>query len=89
MHIHLKNFLNLEHIEKWQEEKKKLLDDFMAKEGETEFLRQKINQLMMRSENDKKEKECQMQEQFQKHQTQIIEVRKEKDTLKTQLELKV
>ena len=61
----------------------------MTKEGETEFLRQQLKQVIMRSDNEKKEKTLLLEEQLQKHQNQMNEIRKEKDSLKTQMELKV
>lgn len=76
-------------MEKWMEEKKKLLDDYMAKEGETEFLRQQLQQIRMREENDKREKMKQMEELNQRHEKELNEIPKDKDKLNSQIEFLV
>ncbi|XP_011498990.1 PREDICTED: uncharacterized protein LOC105363094 [Ceratosolen solmsi marchali] len=74
-------------VEKWKEEKQKLLEDFMTKEGETEFLRQQLFQIQMRAENAKKEQTRLMEEQVQKLRGEISGLLKEKTALETQLQL--
>ncbi|KAJ8687975.1 hypothetical protein QAD02_023770 [Eretmocerus hayati] len=76
-----------EQVTQWQEEKKKLLEDFMTKEGETEFLRQQLNQIQMRAENAKKEQAHMMEEQGQKLRAEITALSKEKSSLESQLQL--
>ncbi|XP_016836577.1 uncharacterized protein LOC100679381 isoform X2 [Nasonia vitripennis] len=75
-----------EQVERWKEEKKKLLEDFMTKEGETEFLRQQLNQIQTRAENEKKEKAILIQELEKKYKAEIDRLLKEKSSLESQMQ---
>ncbi|XP_029047025.2 uncharacterized protein LOC114877962 isoform X1 [Osmia bicornis bicornis] len=74
-------------LEKLKVENKKLLDDFITKEGEAVFLRNQLQQTQLRAENDKLEKTRFIEEQENRHRTEINAICKEKEHLKTQLEL--
>ncbi|KAI4485862.1 hypothetical protein M0804_006351 [Polistes exclamans] len=80
---------NLEkELNKLKTERDKLLNDFIMKDGETVFLRNQLQMTQMRIENDKIEKMHLIEEQSKKHKTEIDQIIKEKEDLKTQLELK-
>ncbi|KOC65099.1 ATR-interacting protein mus304 [Habropoda laboriosa] len=74
-------------LEKLKSENKKLLDDFITKEGEAVFLRNQLQQTQLRAENDKLEKTRFIEQQENRHRTEINAICKEKEHLKTQLEL--
>ncbi|CAL7938753.1 unnamed protein product [Xylocopa violacea] len=74
-------------LEKLKLENKKLLDDFVTKEGETVFLRNQLQQSQLRAENEKLEKTRFIEEQENRHRSEINAICKEKEKLKTQLEL--
>nr|XP_033329578.1 uncharacterized protein LOC117222151 [Megalopta genalis] len=74
-------------LEKLRSENKKLLDDFITKEGETVFLRNQLQQAQLRAEADKLEKTRFIEEQESRHRTEINAMCKEKEYLKTQFEL--
>lgn len=76
-------------LEKLKVENRKLLDDFITKEGEAVFLRNQLQQTQLRAENDKLEKTRFIEEQENRHRTEINAICKEKEYLKTQLELQV
>lgn len=76
-------------LEKLKLENKKLLNDFITKEGEAVFLRNQLQQTQLRSENEKLEKARFIEEQENRHRTEISAICKEKEHLKTQLELQV
>lgn len=76
-------------LEKLRNENKKLLDNFITKDGENVFLRQQLQQNQLRVENEKLEKMRLMEEQANRHRTEINNICKEKELLKTQLELQV
>lgn len=78
-----------EQLLKLKLENKKLQDDFMTKEGETEFLRQQLNQIQTRAENEKKKQSHLMEEQMSKLRVEISALTKEKNSLETQLQLQV
>lgn len=82
-------FSDDEQVERWKEEKKKLLEDFMTKEGETEFLRQQLNQIQARAENEKKEKAVLIQELEKKYKAEIDQLLKEKSSLESQMQYQV
>lgn len=81
-------FVDVE-LEKLKEENKKLLDDFITKDGETVFLRQQLQQNQLRAENEKLEKMRLNEEQANRHRSEINKICKEKEQLKTQIELQV
>jgi hypothetical protein len=70
-------------------ENKKLLNDFITKDGEIVFLRQQLQQTQLRVENEKLEKMHLIEEQANRHRSEINNICKEKEQLKTQLELQV
>ncbi|XP_011342907.1 uncharacterized protein LOC105282560 isoform X2 [Ooceraea biroi] len=74
-------------LEKLRNENKKLLNDFITKDGEIVFLRQQLQQAQLRVENEKLEKMHLIEEQANRHRSQINNIYKEKEQLKTQLEL--
>ncbi|CAK9801082.1 hypothetical protein ANTQUA_LOCUS2692 [Anthophora quadrimaculata] len=74
-------------LERLKAENKKLLDDFITKEGEAVFLRNQLQQTQLRAENDKLEKARFIEQQENRHRTEINAICKEKEHLKTQLEL--
>ncbi|KAL6266027.1 hypothetical protein P5V15_002881 [Pogonomyrmex californicus] len=74
-------------LEKLKTENKKLLNDFITKDGETVFLRQQLQQTQLRFENEKLEKIRLIEEQANRHQIEINKIYKEKEQLKTQLEI--
>ncbi|KYN36520.1 hypothetical protein ALC56_09115 [Trachymyrmex septentrionalis] len=74
-------------LEKLKTENKKLLNDFITKDGETAFLRQQLQQTQLRVENEKLEKMRLIEEQANRHRSEINKIYKEKEQLKTQLEL--
>ncbi|XP_058802364.1 uncharacterized protein LOC131670639 [Phymastichus coffea] len=74
-------------VAKWKEEKKKLLEDFMTKEGETEFLRQQLNQIQARAENVKKEQACLLEEKERQMTAEKNALLKEKATLESSIQL--
>lgn len=76
-------------MEKLKHENKKLLEDFITKEGEAVFLRNQLQQTQLRGENDKLEKTRTIEEQENRHRAEINAICKEKEHLKTQLELQV
>ena len=76
-------------MEKLKTENKKLLNDFITKDGETVFLRQQLQQTQLRIENEKLEKMRLIEEQVNRHRSEINKIYKEKEQLKTQLELQV
>ncbi|XP_072755472.1 uncharacterized protein Mus304 isoform X2 [Anoplolepis gracilipes] len=75
-------------LEKLKNENKKLQNDFTTKDGETVYLRQQLQQLQLRAENEKLEKMRLIEEQANNHRLEINKIYKEKEQLKTQLELK-
>lgn len=81
-------FVDVE-LEKLKKENKKLLDDFITKDGETVFLRQQLQQNQLRAENEKLEKMRLNEEQANRHRSEINKICKEKEQLKTQIELQV
>lgn len=76
-------------LEKLKAENKKLLDDFITKEGEAVFLRNQLQQIQLKVENDRLEKARLIEEQENHHRMEINAIYKEKEHLKTQLELQV
>lgn len=76
-------------LEKLKAENKKLLDDFITKEGEAVFLRNQLQQIQLKAENDRLEKARLIEEQENHHRMEINAIYKEKEHLKTQLELQV
>ncbi|GAB1869537.1 hypothetical protein CAJAP_10616 [Camponotus japonicus] len=74
-------------LEKLKNENKKLLNDFITKDGETVYLRQQLQQIQLRTENEKLEKLRLIEEQANNHRLEIGKIYKEKEQLKTQLEL--
>lgn len=76
-------------LEKLKTENKKLLNDLITKDGETVFLRQQLQQTQLRVENEKLEKMRLIEEQVNRHRSEINKIYKEKEQLKTQLELQV
>lgn len=80
---------DIKELEKLKKENKKLLDDFITKDGETVFLRQQLQQNQLRTENEKLEKMRLIEEQANQHRSEINQICKEKEQLKTQLELQV
>ncbi|XP_029177236.1 uncharacterized protein LOC114945273 isoform X2 [Nylanderia fulva] len=74
-------------LEKLKNENKKLLNDFITKDGETVYLRQQVQQIQLRTENEKLEKMRLIEEQANTHRLEINKICKEKEQLKTQLEL--
>lgn len=76
-------------MDKLKTENKKLLNDFITKDGETAFLRQQLQQTQLRVENEKLEKMRLIEEQANRHRSEINKIYKEKEQLKTQLELQV
>ena len=76
-------------MEKLKTENKKLLNDFITKDGETVFLRQQLQQTQLRIENEKLEKMRLIEEQANRHRSEINKIYKEKEQLKTRLELQV
>nr|XP_012148149.1 PREDICTED: uncharacterized protein LOC100878573 [Megachile rotundata]XP_012148150.1 PREDICTED: uncharacterized protein LOC100878573 [Megachile rotundata] len=77
----------IKELEKLKLENKKLLDEFMTKEGEAVFLRNQLQQTQLRAENEKLEKTRFIEEQENRHRVEINAICKEKEHLKTQLEL--
>lgn len=65
------------------------MNDFITKDGETVFLRQQLQQTQLRVENEKLEKMRLIEEQANRHRSEINKIYKEKEQLKTQLELQV
>lgn len=61
----------------------------MTKEGETEFLRQQLNQIQTRAENEKKEKSDLIVELEKKYKAEIDRLLKEKSSLESQMQLQV
>ncbi|XP_071573350.1 uncharacterized protein Mus304 isoform X3 [Temnothorax nylanderi] len=82
-----KNIQDDKELEKLKTENKKLLNDFITKDGETAFLRQQLQQTQLRIENEKLEKMRLIEEQANRHRSEINKIYKEKEQLKTQLEL--
>lgn len=82
-------FTGNKELEKLKTENKKLLNDFITKDGETAFLRQQLQQIQLRVENEKLEKMRLIEEQANRHRSEINKIYKEKEQLKTQLELQV
>lgn len=82
-------FIDATELEKLKNENKKLLNDFITKDGENVFLRQQLQQTQLRAENDKSEKMRIIEEQANLHKSEINKICKEKEQLKTQLELQV
>ncbi|XP_012217360.1 uncharacterized protein [Linepithema humile] len=78
---------DVKELEKLKKENKKLLDDFIMKDGETVFLRQQLQQNQLRAENEKLEKVRLDEEQANCHRSEINKICKEKEQLKTQLGL--
>ncbi|XP_014210821.1 uncharacterized protein LOC106641092 [Copidosoma floridanum] len=76
-----------EQVENWKEEKKKMLEDFLTKEGETEFLRQQLNQIQARAEKAKIEQARASEEQMEVLRLKINALTKEKTSLESQLEI--
>ncbi|XP_076249757.1 mutagen-sensitive 304 isoform X2 [Calliopsis andreniformis] len=77
----------IKELEKLKLEHKKLLNDFITKEGEAVFLRNQLQQTQLRAENERLEKTRFIEEQANRHRTEINALCKEKEHLKTQLEL--
>ncbi|XP_032690515.1 uncharacterized protein LOC116853492 isoform X2 [Odontomachus brunneus] len=74
-------------LERLKNENKKLLDDFITKDGETVFLRQQLQQIQLRAENEKLQKMHLIEDQANRHRQEINKICKEKEQLKTQIEL--
>ncbi|XP_070171270.1 uncharacterized protein Mus304 [Polyergus mexicanus] len=74
-------------LEKLKNEIKKLQNDFITKDGETVYLRQRLQQIQLRAENEKLEKMHLIEEQANNHRLEINKIYKDKEQLKTQLEL--
>ncbi|XP_020288152.1 uncharacterized protein LOC109856860 isoform X2 [Pseudomyrmex gracilis] len=74
-------------LERLKSENKKLQTNFETKNGETVFLRQQLKQIKLRAENEKSEKMRLIEEQANQHRSEINEICKEKEQLKTQIEL--
>ncbi|XP_026668984.1 uncharacterized protein LOC108624518 isoform X2 [Ceratina calcarata] len=82
----LKNVV--EELKKLKADHKKLLDNFITKEGENVFLRNQLQQSQLRAENDKLDKARSIEEQEKRHRLAIVTLCKEKEQVKTQLKLK-
>ncbi|XP_015592175.1 uncharacterized protein LOC107266325 isoform X2 [Cephus cinctus] len=78
--------LNLKEVERLKEENKKLLDNFITKEGETVFLRHQLQQTQTRAQNEKVEKSKFIEEQASKFRAEINALLKEKENLQTKLQ---
>jgi len=65
------------------------LNDFITKDGETVFLRQQLQQIQLRIQNEKLEKMRLIEEQANRHRSEINKIYEEKEQLKTQLKLQV
>ncbi|XP_076643967.1 mutagen-sensitive 304 [Halictus rubicundus] len=78
---------HVKELEKLKLENKKLLNDFITKEGEAVFLRNQLQQTQLRAETDRMEKTRFIEEQANRHRTEMNAICKEKEYLKTQLEL--
>ncbi|XP_066601091.1 uncharacterized protein [Prorops nasuta] len=74
-------------IEKLKTEIEKLRSDFVTKDGETVFLRQQLQQVQMRTNNERLGRTRLMEEQANQHRLEINAICKEKESLQTQLEL--
>ncbi|XP_011870203.1 PREDICTED: uncharacterized protein LOC105563313 [Vollenhovia emeryi] len=74
-------------LEKLKTDNRKLLNDFITKDGETTFLRQQLQQAQLRIENEKLEKTRLIEEQANQYRSEINKIYKQKEQLKTQLEL--
>ncbi|XP_015429517.1 PREDICTED: uncharacterized protein LOC107186210 [Dufourea novaeangliae] len=77
----------IQELEKLKFENKKLLNDFITKDGEAVFLRNQLQQTQLRAKTDKLEKTRFIEEQENRHRTEMNSICKEKEQLKTQLEL--
>ncbi|XP_019700754.1 uncharacterized protein LOC105191407 isoform X2 [Harpegnathos saltator] len=75
-------------LERLKNENKKLLNDFITKDGETVFLRQQLQQIQLRAENEKLQKMHLIEDQANRHRSEINKICKEKEQLKTQIELR-
>lgn len=82
-------FVDNSELERLRTENKKLLTNFITKDGETVFLRQQLQQIQLRAENEKLEKMHLIEEQANQHRSKINKICKEKEKLKTQIELQV
>lgn len=82
-------FIDDKELEKLKNENKKLLNDFITKDGETVYLRQQLQQIQLRVENEKLEKLRLIEEQANNHRLEINKIYKEKEQLRTHLELQV
>lgn len=76
-------------MERLKNENKKLLDDFITKDGETVFLRQQLQQIQLRAEKERLQKMHLIEDQANRHRSEINKICKEKEQLKTQIELQV
>lgn len=76
-------------MERLKNENKKLLDDFITKDGETAFLRQQLQQIHLRVEKEKSQKMHLIEDQANRHRSEINKICKEKEQLKTQIQLQV
>ncbi|XP_053986293.1 uncharacterized protein LOC128880332 isoform X1 [Hylaeus volcanicus] len=74
-------------LKKLKHENEKLLNNFITKEGEAVFLRNQLQQTQLRAENDRLEKTRFIEEQENRHRTEMNTICKAKEHLKTQLEL--
>lgn len=79
----------LRHIEKLEQENKKLLNDFQTKEGENAFLRNKLKLTVQRADKERAERERLMEEQASRYRAEINALHKEKDGMKTQHDFQV
>lgn len=82
-------FIDDRQLERLKNENKKLLNDFITKDGETVFLRQQLQQTQIRAENEKLQKMHLIEDQANRHRSEINKICKEKEQLKTQIELQV
>ncbi|XP_046753679.1 uncharacterized protein LOC124416548 isoform X2 [Diprion similis] len=76
----------LRQLEKLKFENQKLLADCLTKEGEALFLRNQLQQTQTRAEHEKLEKARQIEEQANQYRSELDQVIKKEEVLKTQLD---
>lgn len=75
-------------LEKIENDYKRLLNDITAKEGETMFLRQQLQQTQMKAEKENMAKTRQIEELASQNRKDMNALHKQVESLKTQIELK-
>ncbi|XP_012270881.1 uncharacterized protein LOC105694610 [Orussus abietinus] len=73
-------------LKKLDQQYKKLLEDFITKQGETDFLRKQLQQLKIRLDTANMENVRLIEEQTARHKAELNAVHKEQEKLKTQLD---